>query len=590
MGSLISLDAVSHSIGSKQLFENLVLSVNEGMRLGVIGPNGSGKSTLIKLIAGIIEPSEGRVTRNSKIEVGYVPQVDDFNDNHQIIKVIHDKLIKVFTEEEVRIRSEKYLSLVGFTDNEQKVSELSGGWRKRLALAIALAFEPEVLLLDEPTNHLDLEGLLWLENLLNTSTFAWVLISHDRYFLERTVTDILEIAPYYVSGIKKYPGKYKEFLEKREQFFEQEESATASLANKVKTELEWASRMPKARATKANYRMQEAERLHSELKERRFRLKSETTNLSFTSSSRQTKDLVEFINVSFNYADKKILEKSNFLIQNRNCLGILGVNGQGKSTLLRLIGGSINPAAGKVKHANFLKIVYFDQLRSSLDSASSLKIALTDGYEQVIYQDKPIHFISWAKRFGFNADDLDKPVNSLSGGEQARVLLSMLVRKEADLLILDEPTNDLDVNMLEKLEEMLNEFDGGVVLVTHDRYMLENVCTHFLGFNSNNELLPFSSYEQWQSSLKLVNDNKSSSKVKKNSESKLTKELSKEYSQIEKKIAKAEQVLTEVMNKAGDPAMHSNHEASQKINSELKEAKDKVDALYARWEELEGLK
>lgn len=591
MGTLISLDSICHKAGSKDLFNNLKLVIEDNSRLGIIGPNGSGKSTLMKIIAETLEPDAGRVVRASNVQIAYVPQLDDFKPETTIHESMLEKLHIRFDEHESQIRAAKFLNRVGFQDTHKKVSELSGGWRKRLTLAAALAFEPDLLLLDEPTNHLDLAGLLWLEDLLVNADFAWALISHDRYFLERTVNSVLEINSCFRDGLLKLNGTYNVFLEKRDALIEQEARSTESLANKVRNELAWAARGPQGRTTKANFRMQQAQSLNAELQERKSRMRSETSSdVAFTSSNRQTKELVELIKVSLDFHGRQIIKQESFTLTAGACLGVLGDNGQGKSTLLKLIGGTLEPNGGKIKRANFLKTVYFDQLRASLHPTALLREALADRNDQVIYQGRGIHISSWSKRFGFHPEDLHKTVASLSGGEQARLLLSILVRQEADLLILDEPTNDLDISMLETLEEMLIEFNGAVVLVTHDRYMLERVCTSFLGFTANQHLLPFASYAQWEQLRRQEQVSKTESKsVETSIKKKLTAEELREYGQMERKIIKAEKKLEEIMKKAGEAAAHSSYQESQKISAELKEAQVLVDTLYLRWSELEAL-
>ncbi len=593
MSTLISLDSVSHLIGNKQLFTDLKLAINDDSRLGIIGPNGSGKSTLMKILAEEITPDSGRVVRGRSVRVAYVPQMDNFDIKKSAEEVMVEELSKSFTDLEATTRAGKFLGKVGFEDFNQKVGDLSGGWRKRLALAVALASEPEVLLLDEPTNHLDLAGLLWLETLLNNANFAWALISHDRYFLEQTVKEVMEVAPCYKNGILKLGGSYEVFLEKRAEFLDQEAKGIASLANKVRNEQEWASRAPKARGTKANYRMKETDRLDAELRERKSRVTGDTAKVSFTSSNRQTKELVEFINVSFGFGDLKILTQESFIVNSGVCLGVLGINGQGKSTVLKLIGGALEPESGKVKRAGHLKVVYFDQLRGSLSNAKTLRDGLADGYDQVVYQGKSTHIISWGKKFGFDPADHDKQIKNLSGGEQARLLLSILVRQEADLLILDEPTNDLDLPMLETLEAILMDFPGAVILVTHDRYMLDKVCTNYIGFDQEQKLLSFASYSQWQESRARVQHSKEVRGSGSIPSIPVTKKMSpedlREYGQMEKKIIKAEQELALIEDRAVKAANANDHHLMVQMANELKVAQEKVEGLYQRWDQLETL-
>jgi len=594
MSALLNLDNISVQIGNRDLFRDLKLIVPKRDKLGIVGPNGSGKSTLLKVMAGIIQPESGRVIKDDLTRISYVPQIAEFNTNQSVIEVALQKVGEKFDESEAYVSASKALTQAGFEDFDKKVEQLSGGWKKRLALAAALAEKPELLLLDEPTNHLDMEGLLWLEELLQKVNFAWVLVSHDRYFLERTVQRIVEIAPIYVNGYFESAGSYLTFKENRAAFLEQESKRTSSLANLAKRELEWASRAPKARTGKASFRMKAAQQLKSDLKAAKSRQESQVAVTTFQSTDRGSKELVKLIKCNFSFGENTIIRDLSFIVRNQMCLGLLGANGQGKSTLLKLIGGSLEPDSGKVKHVHGLKCVYFDQLRESLREWKTLGELLGGGYDQVEYRGKSLHIIGWGKRFGFEPEDHDKPVGNLSGGEQARALLSILVRQQADLLLLDEPTNDLDIPMLEMLEIMILEFDGAVVLITHDRFMLDEVCTHFLGFTSNGELQPFASFEQWSG----IQDNDqtkteappTTESKKKQALKKLSFKEQREYDTIEGIILKAEEELAEAETLVANPDVHSNKDDSQAATQKLLAAKQRVEELYKRWEELDSIK
>ena len=589
MKTLIGLDAISYKVESKDLFLNLQFAVEQGFRLGIVGPNGSGKSTLLKIMSGEIIPDSGRVITSRGLKIGYVPQLDNFKDSDSVEKTLIKNLDSSLQDYEASTIANKILSKVGFINTSQTISELSGGWRKRLSIAISLAQDPEVLLLDEPTNHLDLAGLIWLEEFLVNCNISWVLISHDRYFLEKTVTQILEISPIYAQGIFRSDGSYLDFIENKENYISQEKKRAASLNNKVKTELEWASKAPQGRGTKAIARINQANRLHSQLQEMKNRQRQSNLNLNFTDTTRKTKDLIEFKNVSFFYDQKKVLEKESFKITNGMCLGILGHNGQGKSTILKLIGEMLTPNSGEIKKAPNLKIIYFDQLRTSIQANTTVIEAISNGQAPISYQGRIFTIASWLKKFGFKAEIQNTKINQLSGGEQARILLAKLIYQEADVLILDEPTNDLDISMLEMLEKMLQDFSGATILVTHDRFMLEKVCTHYLGFVKGQKLLTFASYEQWQESIL---NNKSDLKEFNEKEQKSTwnESLKREYGQIENKIVKAEKNLEQLNITASLPETYTNLELSQKIGKDLKIAKQNIDDLYKRWQELDEIK
>lgn len=580
-------------MGSTPLFQELKLSVPERARIGIVGPNGCGKSTLLRILAQQIIPDTGRVLLESTRNICYIPQVEEFDPEDTVLEAVIKKAQREVATHEGEVRASKALSRAGFSDFAQRVSELSGGWRKRLSIAAALSEEPELLLLDEPTNHLDFEGMAWLEGLLTTASFAWVLVSHDRYFLEQTVHRIIEISPVYPTGYHEYDGGYLEFRSKRETYLEQEAKRTSSLANKTRRELEWAARSPSARTGKAAYRMKEALRLKQALAQAKSRQETTQNITGFQSAGRSTRELVQLIKCSFAYCEKQIFNQLTYTLLNGMCLGLLGKNGDGKSTLLKIFGSELTSSTGKVKHAPGLKVVYFDQLRESLGEYATLGALLGDGSDHVVYNEKSLHVVGWGKRFGFQAEDHEKPLSALSGGEQARALLSILVRQEADLLLLDEPTNDLDISMLEALETMILEFPGAVVLITHDRFMLEEVCTHFLGF-TNAEVIEFASYTQWNEQCLHDNSPKSIAQERKerprSSTTKLTYNDQREYNKMESTIEKAEAQLALIEEEIADPNAHIDIEKSKELSAKHSAAQKEVERLYARWEELDTRK
>ncbi len=393
------------------------------------------------------------------------------------------------------------LGRAGFADPQTTTSLLSGGWRRRLAIARELIRRPDLLLLDEPTNHLDIEGVRWLEEILLSNRGASVMVSHDRYFLENVCTRIAEVNRIYPDGVFTTSGKYSDFLEKREDYLASQAKEREALANLVRREIEWLRRGAKARTSKSKARIATAGELQVKLAESQDRARMGTTDIDFTGTGRRTKRLVIAERIAREFGGRKLFRDVSFALGPGMRLGLLGANGSGKTSLLKLLAGEAAPDGGSIQFADALRVVYFDQNREQLDAEVTLRRALAPTGDSVIFQDRVIHVVSWAKRFLFRQDQLELPVGRLSGGEQARVLIARLMLKPADLLLLDEPTNDLDIPTLEILEESLLEFTGAIVLVTHDRFMLDRVSTVLLALNGKGGAEFFADYAQWEATL-----------------------------------------------------------------------------------------
>ena len=593
---LLSCEGLTKAFGAEPLFEDLSFGLFEGDRVGLIGPNGSGKSTLLKILAGLESTDAGTRSLRRQIRVGYVPQDPTFGESETVEGVLIAALPPEAHGDAGRVPM--ILGRAGFEDFQQAVSALSGGWRKRLAIARELVKAPDILLMDEPTNHLDLEGILWLEGLLATEAAAYVVVSHDRWFLENVTERMLELSRTYASGLLEAEGSYSDFLEKRDEILQSQAAYQDSLANKVRREVEWLRRKAKARTRKAQARVKDAHRMIAELGEARTRSTQAgaAAGIELAASGRQTKKLLVARGVTKSLGGRTIVRDLDLTLTRGVRLGLLGANGSGKTTLLKLLAGSLACDSGEVEHADNLKVVVFEQNRDTLDPAASLRRALAPEGDAVIYDGRSIHVAAWAKRFLFRAEQLEQPVGRLSGGEKARVLIARLMLQPADLLILDEPTNDLDIPTLEVLEDSLAQFPGALVLVTHDRLLLDSVSTSILalGMDDDGRIEPFADYAQWQAEAtrRKTEPTRSASAARPTAsraaaEPKLTYREKREWEQMEAAIGTAEERLAACERAVADPSVASDAAALHARCTELEAARAEVDRLYARWSELE---
>ena len=602
MAPLISAQRLSKRYGSEPLFQNLSFTVSERERIGVIGPNGSGKSTLIEMLYGRVKPDGGDVAIRKGTRLSCVTQISDFSPGVTVRGVVEAALDRARIPEEERASEfAETLGRAGFSAFDALAAELSGGWKKRLAIAEALAQRPDILLLDEPTNHLDFAGIAWLEGVLQSAAFACVVVSHDRYFLENVANEMVEINRAYEDGALRVSGNYSKFLEAKEEYLHAQQKRQQALENRVHTEIAWLRRGPKARTTKSKARIDDAHEMIGELAEMKARTRTTAAEIDFSATSRRTKQLLTLDDVSYGIAERTLIAGLHFIVTQGMRVGLVGPNGSGKTTLLRLLRGDMAPANGKIRKADGLRIVYFDQNRQ-LDPEVPLRRALAPDSDAVIYQERVIHVASWAERFLFNSEQLNQRVGRLSGGERARVLLAQLMLQPADVLLLDEPTNDLDIPTLEILEESLLEYRGALVLVTHDLFLLDRVSTVVLGLDGMGKAERFADYSQWedwQSAQKAAkkmsglkdepwskaagNGSRTPAKPKK----KLSYQESRELAGIEGRITEAEQEL-QIRHKAlEDPEVMGDHVRLQDVLAEMAKAQKIVEALYARWAELE---
>ena len=604
MPPILNAQGLSKRFGAVPLFDEISFPVSDGDRIGLIGPNGAGKSTLLAVLAGEQEADSGDVATRKRARIAYVLQESNFAPGLTVRDVLDAALVRTgVAEAEHEGRLRETGGRTGFPDLAAEAATLSGGWRKRLAIAEAIVTHPDVLLLDEPTNHLDLAGIAWLEELLNEGAFACVMVSHDRYFLENVATEIVELNRVYAEGLLRVKGSYSKFIEGKQAYMEAQSRLQDSLRNRVKIEVEWLRRGPKARSTKAKARIDNAQDLIGQLRDVNQRVQTSTTGIDFSATDRQTKRLVEFEDLGLSFgegaSEKKIVEGLNFLVPNGTRVGLVGPNGSGKTTLLRLLTGELEPTAGRIKKAAALKIVYFSQMRE-LEEGLTLRRALAPDSDSVVYQGRVVHVASYAMKFLFTSEQLNQPVERLSGGERARVLIARLMLEPADLLLLDEPTNDLDIATLEILEESLLEYTGALVLVTHDRYMLDRVSTIVLGLDGLGNAETFADYSQWEqwqreqgsgnsdgsSADATATPAQSASRSNNTGKKKLSYLEAREYAAIEDRVEAAEARLNVARDQLDDPSVATNAEALTAALQEMEQAQAVADELYSRWSEL----
>jgi len=601
---IVNAQEITKAFGANPLFQNVSFTISEGDRIGLIGPNGSGKSTLLRILAGEVAPDSGEVSFRKRTRLACVEQDSRFNPGATVRSVIESALDRSGVSGTERgARFAETLGRAGFEDVDAPATELSGGWQKRLAIVEALVQHPDILLLDEPTNHLDLPGITWLEDLLEGAAFASVIVSHDRYFLENVTTDMVELNRIYPDGSLRVRGSYIAFLEKKEEFLHAQSRRQEALENLVHGEIEWLRRGAKARTRKSKARISKAGELMDELAGLNSRTRSTTAQIDFSATDRKTKRLIELRDVTCTMGDRalgarELFDGLNFILTAGMRVGLVGPNGSGKTTLLRLLQGDLAPTGGEIRRADWLRIVYFDQTRT-LDPDVTLRRALAPDGDSIVYRDRVIHVAGWAARFLFTGEQLSQPVGRLSGGERARVLIAQLMLQPADILLLDEPTNDLDIPTLEILEESLIDFPGSLVLVTHDRYMLDRVSSIVLGLNGNGGAETFADYAQWEQwqAQRTESDSagcpthsrsvRMSGQESAPSKKKLSYLEAREYATIEQRVEEAEQLVQAKRAELEDPANAMDAPRLVAAQAALDAAQQSLDVLYERWAELE---
>ena len=606
---LLTATNISKTLGLKPLFSRLTLTVDEGDRVGVIGPNGAGKSTLLKVLAGLMPVDEGRVVNQPGLRAVYVPQDDSFEPGKSPREIVTASALNapgVHDLHEAEVLADILLGRAGFDETHLNIeaSRLSGGWRKRLAVARALgevAGQPDLIMLDEPTNHLDLVGIRWLEEIVrksagDASASGAIFVTHDRAFLESVATRIVEISAAYPGHMFAVKGNYTEFLRRKEEYLDSQAKAEQVLSNQVRKDLEWLSRGPQGRQTKAKGRIDSSHDRIAQLAQVRARNLAAGkggASLDFNASGRRTRKLLEAKGLTKSLGGKRLFTELDVLLTPGECVGLLGPNGSGKTSLIRVLTGELEPDEGTIKLADPKPtMVLFSQYRESFDPETLLRDALSPGAENVSFRGKSVHVTGWAKRFLFQEFQLDQPIKSLSGGELARIHIAKVMLQPADVLVLDEPTNDLDIPTLEILEEALEEFPGALLIVTHDRAMLDRLASSYVALDGRGKSGVYASLQQALDATVIQTpkpEKQGSGGIKpKTQKSGLSYHEKREYAEIEGKIAAAEDRVTQAQEKLGRPEVASNHILMTRACEELSEAQEAVAALYERWEELES--
>lgn len=626
MNLLISAQELEKSFGSRSLFKGLCFGVEEGDRIGLIGPNGAGKSTLLKMLAGQIEADLGRCTSKKGLRVAYLDQVSQFDRDALLMPTLMAAVEDPFDWQNMA-RAQELLARAELDQfgEDALVSSLSGGWKKRLAIVRELMREPELLLLDEPTNHLDVEGILWLESLIKSSPMATITITHDRVFLQRVSNRIIELNPRFVGGLLSIKGSYLDFLEGKEATFQALASQETKLRNTLRRETEWLRRGAQARQTKQKARIQSAGNLSEQVDELGQVNQERTLRVQFQSFDRQPKKLVEVKKIAKSYGADPVVPRFDLLMSPKSRIGLLGPNGCGKSTLIKLILKQIDPDEGEIFHAEQLRVASFEQNRDSLDLQKTLWQTLCSEGDHVEFQGTFVHVRSYLSRFLFRSEQMDMKVERLSGGEQSRLLIAKLMLQPANLLVLDEPTNDLDLETLDVLSEILTDFNGAVLLVTHDRYFLDQVSDQIVAFGIDSKgqktIEKMVGLEQWEAwhldqlklreklmrenpelilqkmpSLALEEKQTTSNLVRSNNQpsqkqaalKKLSYKDQRELENIEENIQRAELKLSQIQKEIDQISTkpQADRSAFSELSKALADAQEAIDKLYRRWEEL----
>ncbi len=624
--AVISATNLSLAFGTQVLLDEATLAINEAERVGLFGRNGSGKSSFLRIAAGEIQPDRGTVTRRGNVGIGFLPQVFDLDESatvHENVRNGAQDVLRLLAEYEssepeskrsaelldkithadgwnLEHRIRGLISNLHAPDEERVVSALSGGEKRRVALCRALIARPEVLILDEPTNHLDTGSIEWLENFLKQYTGTCLFVTHDRYFLDRVATRIVElIRGRFVS----HPGNYSAYLAAREAEIEQEDRAERKRRKLISRELEWIRQGPKARRTKSRDRINRFRALTGESGIE----KELDVDLIIPPAPRPANRVIDLKGITVKVGETTLIDGLDLSVGEGDRIGIVGRNGCGKTTLLRVVLGELDVESGTVQLGPRTRINYVDQGRLILDDEKTVYEEVGEGREAVRIGKETVTLRSYLKRFLFTDERINSRISTLSGGERSRVVLAKILKRAGNVIILDEPTNDLDLNTLRVLEEALAAFRGSLLVVSHDRYFLNRVCTSILAFEGQHGIERFPGdydyYLEKRAERPLENVPEFSTKEKSKPPSKLpvitdsgkVRKLKwkeeRELESMEDRILKAESEVARLQETFASPDFYEKHGHEwRELEAELASSRDTVARLYSRWEELERIR
>lgn len=598
---LVTLNRVQLAFGHHPLLDNADLIIHDNERCGLIGRNGTGKSSLLKLIDQRLQPDEGEIMFKSGLRVATVEQEPDLPEN----TTIYDYLCGDYAETEdwQRVgRVGAFIDQLGL-DPDALTDALSGGTRKRVALAKAMTDEPDLLLLDEPTNHLDFDGILWLEQQLKQFKGSIVVITHDRAFLDSVATRIIELDRGHIFS---FPGNFTRWQERKAEWLESEAQQNAKFDKFLAQEEVWIRTGVQARRTRDEGRVRRLESLRRARAERRER--SGNVNFAIAEGRKSGKIVIEAENLNQRFDERVLINDFSTIIMRGDRIGFIGPNGAGKTTLLRILLGLLEPSNGTIKHGTQLNIGYFDQMRANLDENATLAQTISPGTEWIEIGDQRKHVMSYLEDFLFPAARANSPVKTLSGGERARLALARMFAQPTNVLVLDEPTNDLDIETLELLEGLLTEYTGTVMLVSHDRAFLNNVVTQVIAAEGDGHWGEYvGGYDDWleQRPAPVVQKTKSGkgnpkpaakaaaapTPTKTVTKSRLASWEEKELAEIPEKIATIEKQQVQLAEQLTDPDLYTEGtDKADAINAQLAGLDEDLTELFARWEALEEKK